>query len=154
MQPGRKARPGRKDGAAVVARLRSSASVDTPENGSQVTVPLTPNTWTQAAGEVDLLPFGQLTYVAPAADSCAATGFASLHVQVDVDGTSFFGTDLGSLLDGATRTVRFGNAGFLFEPAAASAHTATVHVSSVCLSVALYPKFTVSDLRFDVVRAS
>lgn len=145
--------PSGRDGAAIAARVRSTSSVDTPADHSTIPVPLASNTWTQAAGELDLGPFGIVTYTAPGADTCGGTGLALLQVEIAIDGKPFSFTNVGTLRDGATRTARFDASHYLFEPDAALAHTATAKVSSGCESGSFPAPFRVNDLRFDVIRA-
>lgn len=143
-----------RDGAAIAARVRSTAGVDTPADHSSVAVPLASNTWTQAAGEVDLGPYGRVTYTAPDASSCGATGLADLVIEIDVDGTAFSITNVATLRDGATRSATFDASRYLFESDSALARIATAKVSSTCESGSFAAPFTVSDLRFDLVRAT
>jgi hypothetical protein len=145
--------PGR-DGAAIVVRVRSTGSVETPADHSQVSVPLTSNTWSQAGSEVDFGPLGRLTYTAPSTTSCGGTGLADLAVEIDVDGKTLMSSTLQSPLDGATRTLNLEGVHELFEPGVAVTHTATVKVSSVCDAGSLPADFTVSDVEFDMIRAS
>jgi hypothetical protein len=142
------------DGAAVTARVRSTGSVDTPADHSHISVPLGASTWTQAPGELDLGPYGRFTYTAPAAGSCGGAGYADLIVNVNVDGVAFSFTQVQTIPNGATHSGRFDATKYLFEAAAAVAHTATAEVSGVCESGNFPAVFTVSDLRFDIVRAS
>ena len=142
-----------RDGAAIAARVRSSDTVFTPTNGAQIEIPLTGKAWTQEVTDLDELPFGELTYTAPTSDSCGATGFALLSLEITVGGRSFF-TQVTSLRDGGTRTATLGAPGYFFEPAAPTARSATAMVSSGCDSVSLHPSFVIHDLRFDVLRAS
>lgn len=144
--------PGR-DGAAVAVRIRSSAGVPTPSNGSSASVPLTSNTWTQAATEVEL-GFGMLTYTAPSSSTCGGTGLADLNVQISIDGTLFIASTIQSARDGATRTAVLTASHALFEPGSATTRTATASVSSVCESGSFPVSFTVSALRLDMIRAS
>ncbi len=44
------------------------------------------NTWTQAAGELDLGPFIQITFTEPGPQSCNEVGTATLFVEIDIDG--------------------------------------------------------------------
>jgi hypothetical protein len=129
--------------------------VNTPAEHSQISVPLGSNVWTQAAGELDLGPFGTVTFTAPASGSCGGTGNADLGVTIYIDGVQFSSTtDVPAVPDGATRTAGFQATSYLFEHDTAVTHTATVKVSSLCEAGDFPADFTVSDLRFDLVRAS
>jgi hypothetical protein len=143
-----------RDGAAITARVRSTAAVDTSPDGGAVSIPLTGNTWTQAAGELDLGPFGAVTYTAPDASSCGGSGLADLTVRIDVDGTAFSFTSVATTRDGGTRKASFDASHYLFEPDHALPHVATVTVSSACESGPTPVSFHVSDLRLDLVRAT
>jgi hypothetical protein len=145
--------PGR-DGAAIVARVRSSAGVDTPADHSTATVPLTSNTWTQAATEVDLGPVGRLTFTDPATGSCGGTGLADLNVEIDVDGRLFTSFGVQALIDGATHATHLTLASALYEPGVPTAHTVTAKVSSGCESGPFPADFRVTDMEFDIIRAS
>jgi hypothetical protein len=142
-----------RDGAAVVARVRSAGSVDTSEGGTVVAVPLVGNTWSQEANEVDLLPDGLVTYVAPATDGCAGSGPVILTIELDVGGLRSYAQPT-VLFDGGTHVARMPEPEYQFEPGMATSRTATVIASSNCLNAALHPKITISSVRFDVIRAS
>jgi len=143
-----------RDGAAVAVRAHSTGGVHTPADHSAISIPLASNRWTQARGELDLGPFGVLTYTAPPSSSCGGTGNVDLQISIFVDSKSFSTTNVPTLRDGGTRTVRFDASPYLFERGAAAAHTATAKVSSACESGSFPADFTVSSLRFDFVRAS
>jgi hypothetical protein len=141
------------DGAAIAVRARSTASAETSA-ASTITVPLTSNTWTQAAGELDLGPFSQITFTEPGPQSCNETGTATLIVGVYIDGKLFTDQSFGAPRNGETRTVSGGGASAsLFEPNMSVAHTVTAKVSSACESGPLPAPFTVSDLELDMIRA-
>ena len=142
------------DGAAIAARFNSTADVNTPTNGSFITIPLNSTTWTQAAGEIDLWPFGTLTYTAPGPESCGETSFASLTVEFLLEVKFWKSWRLDTLLDGLTHTASgVGDFGTLFEPSAPATHTVTVKASGLCDSGPFPISFAVSNLRFDVIRA-
>ena len=141
-------------GAAIVARVRSTGGAATAE--APASVPLASNSWTQPAGHVDLLPFGQITYTAPSATSCQGVGFATLRLTIYVDGKPVSTDALTTSRDGGTRTASVGGPkSFLFDPATASSHTATAEVTSGCTEpIDERPRFTIGDLRFNVIRAA
>lgn len=144
--------PGR-DGAAIGVRIRSSGGVATASDGSGKDVPLTSNTWTQAAGEVEL-GYGTLTYTAPDSGTCGGIGPADLNVDISIDGQHFIVAVIASPRDAATRTVPLTGPHALFEPASSTPHTATATASSGCESGSFPVSFTVDDLRLDMIRAS
>jgi hypothetical protein len=142
--------PGRDGG--VAARVRASAAVDTPTDGSKISIPLSGADWTQGRSELDQLPFGQVTYTAPAG-GCSGTGFVLLTIQVTVGSTNF-DTVVTTIPDGETRTTLLDAPSFLFEPGVDTVRAAEVTVWGGCELVDSHPKFTVDDLRFDVLRAT
>lgn len=145
-------------GAAIAVRARSSASVDTPPDGSLVSVPLTSNTWTQAATEVDLGAYGTVTYTAPGPSSCGGSGLVDLEADVYVDGNFFAWGSGQSPLDGSTRTFDLQATNYLFEPGRRVTHTVTAKLYSHCGSDPVGPytgvAITASDVRIDMIRAS
>ena len=143
-----------RDGAAIVARVRSTGSVHTPADHSSTTVALTSNTWDQAATEVDLGPIGRLTYTTPPSGSCGGVGLADLNFEIDVDGQLFSGGVLQAPPDGTSHTTQLNLQRALYEPGVATAHSAAVKVSSGCESGSFPADFTVTDVEFDIIRAS
>jgi len=143
-----------RDGAAIVARVRSTGSVHTPADHSSTTVALTSNTWDQAATEVDLGPIGRLTYTTPPSGSCGGVGLADLNFEIDVDGQLFSGGVLQLPPDGTSHTTQLNLQRALYEPGVATAHSAAVKVSSGCESGSFPADFTVTDVEFDIIRAS
>ncbi len=145
--------PGR-NGAAVSVRARSTGSVNTPANHSDISISLNGARWTQAADEVDLGPYGTVTFTDPATGSCGGVGNADLNLTLHLDGDNFFFKAIQAIPDGKVRTASFSGVNALFEPGAAKAHTVSATVSAVCESGDFPAVFNVSDLRFDMVRAS
>jgi hypothetical protein len=152
--------PGR-DGAAVVARVRSTGSVETPADGSSVSLPLTSATWTQAANEVDLLPYGDVKITLPDSNHCSTAGsppnvtggFVDVFISVYVDGSLVSSTTIPGPADGGTKHPRLPAPTYLYEPGSAAAHTVTAKFSSQCDATAEHASVTVSDLTLDVIRA-
>ena len=142
-----------RDGAAIAVRARSSVGVNTPADHSTVTVPLAASAWTQAPDELDLGPYGRVTYTAPDASSCGASGLADLMIQIDVDGKAFSVTNISTIRDGGTRSATLDPSRYLFEPGQSRPHVATATALSVCESGPAAAPFTVSDVRFDLIRA-
>ena len=148
-----------RDGAAVAVRARSTGSVDTPGDHSDIAIPLTSNTWTQSPGELDFGPMGQITYKSPPSDSCNGAGFVQISLRIDVDGKTIFTTTPSTLHDGQVHTFEFSATRAVFEPDSAQARTANATVSSRCIDdvqdLNSFPApVTVTDLRFDVIRAN
>ncbi|MGZ6693675.1 MAG: hypothetical protein ACXVHQ_40600 [Solirubrobacteraceae bacterium] len=148
-----KAEPDR-DGAAVVARVRSTSSVQTPADGSAIAVPLSASPWTQAQGELDFGTYGSVTFTDPPAGSCGGSGLVSLQIDVDIDGKQFSVTNVETLRDGGTRTAGLDHQDVLVEPDAAVARTATATVSGVCESGSFPLQVAINSLKFDIVRTS
>ncbi len=145
--------PGRA-GAAVSVRARSTGSVNTPADHSNVSISLNGARWTQAANEVDLGPYGTVTFTDPPTGSCGGVGTADLNLTLHLDGDDFFFKAIPAIPDGKVRTASLSGVNALFEPGASKAHTATATVGAVCESGDFPAVFKVSDLRFDMVRAS
>jgi hypothetical protein len=146
--------PAGRDGASVAVRPRSTGSVDTPADHSDVAIPLTSSSWTQAASEVDFGPFGVITYTSPDSASCGGTGLAYLNVSINIDGKPFAFTAIETARDGAMHAHVVDATHYLFEPGSAVAHTATASVSSGCVAGSFPAPFSVNSLSFDIVRAS
>jgi hypothetical protein len=145
------------DGASIAVRTRSTGSVETPSDGSQVTVPLTGNEWTQAADELDLGPFGSFTYTAPGPSSCGGSGLALLIWSIEVDGEEFESGNVSTVRDGGTRSASIPSGRTLWrllEPGTATHRTAAIQFHGLCESGPTHPAVGISDVRFDLVRAS
>lgn len=58
---------------SVVARIRSTGAVNSGDGGpaNPVSIPLSGNTWTQAANEIDV-GFGEATFTQPAVCACSS----------------------------------------------------------------------------------
>jgi hypothetical protein len=143
-----------------VARARSTGSVTTSNAGTND--PLSANTWTQKATEIDELAWGSVSVSNPSSGSCTnGSGFGPLAtVNVSIDGkppVSFTtaapaaGSSRTSVID-LTTAGFFGNAsnGKPFEPGSSTPHTVTATVSDDCTSGSLQ----VTSLGFDVLGIS
>ena len=133
---------------SVVARIRSTAAVNTGDGGqaNPVTVPINPSTWTQAGNEIDVA-FGEATFRQPAA--CGNNGSMRADYLLDgqlVDG-DFFGdqTKPDQIVTEPGLTSR----PFLFEPGQAVNHTLEIRVSDSC-SVA-GQNFTLESIAVNVI---
>lgn len=120
------------NGTTIVDRARSTGQLNT--TGSAQDDPLTANTWTQQAGELDEF-FGQASISNPSACTMSAAGIAiqgQLTALVYADGVqvgSFFGSPAST-----TPTVVAMTPTILWEPTAATAQTLTVRASDNCTS--------------------
>ncbi len=154
--PGAPGSPGA-DGAAIAVRARSTGAVETPSDGSAVALPLTGNEWTQAADELDLGPFGSFTYVAPSPASCGGAGLAYIYWNIKVDGEDFENGVVSTVRDSGTHGSAIPSTRSLWrllEPGNATHHTATIEFHGACESGPSHPPIGISNVRFDLVRAS
>jgi hypothetical protein len=124
-------------GGAVVARPRGTTS-QTATN-SFADYPLVDQTWTQQAGETDLI-FAQITATPPA--DCSGPNIAAVQAQISVDGQFVaFAAQIGS---GASNI----GSGVLFEPGSATGRTATVRIKDDCTTG---QHFTVNSVKIVVL---
>jgi hypothetical protein len=130
-------------GASVGARPRFAGSVSAPK-GASTSVPLTGNTWTQVANELDLIT-GSMTVSIPA--SC--TGSFGNALVVNVDGTATTFALAPTAPASGTVTMPF-NVGTLTETAQATPHTVTASFGNSCTKAG--ENFTVSNVKLDVIR--
>jgi hypothetical protein len=145
------------NGAAIAIRARSTAMVETPTDGSEITVPLSGNEWTQGAGELDLGPFGDFTFTSPNASSCGGPGGVGLTWTIEVGGKALAVGTLKTLNDGATHIGSIpiaGSTGHLFEPTTPTPRTAAIKFSGACEATPEHPAVKISNVRFDLIRAS
>jgi hypothetical protein len=126
-------------GAEVLARARATAPV-AASGGAGADVPLTGNTWSQAAGE-DEIVFGTVTLQAPAA--CNA-GMDYFSVPIYLDGSLVSSFSAYSPPSGTTTFVL----PLAFAPAADTSHTLVAKAQESCTSGSHY---TVTDLKLDVL---
>jgi hypothetical protein len=138
--PGPQGLPG---GASVGTRARFSGSVSAPK-GASTSVPLTGNTWTQVANEVDLIT-GSMTVNIPA--SCTGSFGNALVVNVDGNATTF--AVAPNAPASGTVTMPF-NVGTLTEASQATPHTVTASFGNSCTKDG--ENYTVSDVKLDVIR--
>jgi hypothetical protein len=130
-------------GAAVGARPRFSGSVSAPK-GASTSIPLTGNTWTQVANELDLLT-GSMTVQIPS--SCTGSFGNALVLNVDGNATTFAVAPTAPA--SGTVTLPF-NVGTLTESSQATPHTVTASLANSCTKDG--ENFTVSDVKLDVIR--
>ena len=133
---------GQNGSASIALKSRSSDSVSAP-NGASTGIPLSGNTWTQSAGELDLIT-GNVTLTIPA--SC--TGSFGNSVVIAVDGTpQTFAVAPASPASG-TVTVPL-NVGTLSEPSASAKHTLTASLANSCTKGG--ENYSVSNAKLDVL---
>ena len=130
-------------GAAVGSRPRFSGSVSAPK-GASTSIPLTGNTWTQVANELDLIT-GSMTVQIPS--SCTGSFGNALVLSVDGAATTFAVAPTAPA--SGTVTVPF-NVGTLTESGQATPHTVTAALGNSCTKDG--ENFTVSDVKLDVIR--
>jgi hypothetical protein len=130
-------------GATVGARARATGSV-TGAHGANTSVPLTGNTWTQGANELDLVT-GSMTVGIPA--SCTGSFGNALVASVDGVPTAFATAPTAPA--GSTVTIPF-VIGTLSESGQSAQHTVTTSFGNSCTKDG--EDFTVKDVKLDVVR--
>ncbi|WP_196807568.1 collagen-like triple helix repeat-containing protein [Candidatus Solirubrobacter pratensis] len=133
---------GQNGSASIALKARSSGSVSAA-NSASTSIPLSGNTWTQSAGELDLIT-GNVTVGIPA--SC--TGSFGNAVVISVDGNAQ--TFAVAPSSPASRTVTVPvNVGTLSEPGGDATHTLTAAVANSCTKGG--ENYAVSNARFDVL---
>jgi hypothetical protein len=129
----------------VALRARSTGSVAAP-HGASTDVPLSSNSWTQAAGELDLV-VGSVTMQSPS--TCTGSIGNALVISVDGTATTFA---LGSATPASTTfTVPVMVAGIM-EPTASTSHTVTAAFANSCTKGG--EDFTVGNVALDIVTFS
>jgi hypothetical protein len=126
-------------GAAIVARPRSTGSVTPATAGTFEAVPLTGNSWTQAADEMDWAWLrAEVTN-----NSCSGV-FPSVQLRIKVDGTEvpFLGGQ------GNPALPIWGAFPISLEPGAATPHTLTVEAQHGCSTSG---SFTINSVAINVI---
>ena len=129
-------RPPGSGGGAVVARPRS----ETPQTAtnSLADYPLADNTWTQQAGETDLV-FAEIEATPPA--DCG--GISAVRAEISINGQVVgFAAQVGP---SAFKDI---GSGVLFEPGSATGRTATVRIQDDCTTG---QHFTVNSVKVVVL---
>lgn len=133
---------------SVVARIRSSGPPLSSGDGGEanpVTVPLTGNSWTQAANEIEV-GFGEGSYTEPAA--CGNNG--SLAVEMVIDGVLTDNDFFNDADPGTTGTEPFlRSRPYLFEPGTATPHTAAIRIWDTCMNAG--ENYTLNEIKADIV---
>jgi hypothetical protein len=136
---------------AVIARIRSSESFTISEDAS-VNVPLTGNTWTQAAGQVNAL-IGAVS-ITPPSETCGG-----LSTNVEVDGLQAAG-NLGVTNASAHPIEWWTSLGgsskpqadlWLMEPTVATSHTLTMHMTYACHFESPVGSYKINSVAIDVI---
>jgi hypothetical protein len=129
----------------VQIRATGTGTVAAP-HGASTGVPLSGASWTQAAGELDLL-VGSVTLQTPA----TCTGSLGNALVVNVDGTATTFALAPTAPASSTVTVPIVVAGIM-EPTASASHTITTSLANSCTKAG--EDFTVSAVKLDVVKFS
>jgi hypothetical protein len=135
--------PGRDGSASIGAKARLAGTVTAP-HGASTAIPLTSNTWTQSAGELDQLA-GSVTMQIPA----TCTGSFGNSLLINIDGTTNTFAVAPALPASTTVTVPF-LVGTLSEPNADQQHTVTAAFASTCTKSG--EDYTITDLKLDVIK--
>jgi hypothetical protein len=147
--PGRSGNPGpagpagRSGGAYIGARASSAGTVVAPHQAT-TNVPLSGGTWTQEAGELDLLA-GTVTVKSPSA--CSGSFGNSLVVSVDGKANTFGVPPQIPASANATVPILVGTVG---EPGASTQHRVTAALANSCTKAG--EDFTVGQVKLDVLK--
>jgi hypothetical protein len=129
--------------AAVQIRAASSGTVTAP-HGASTSVPLSGASWTQAAGDLDLI-VGSVTLQIPS----TCTGALGNALVINVDGKAMTFGLAPSTPASSTVTMPISVAGIM-EPTASTAHTITAALANSCTKSG--EDFTVNNVKLDVVK--
>jgi hypothetical protein len=133
-----------KDGSASIGlKARATGSVSAA-NGASTPVPLSANTWTQSAGELDMIT-GSVTMTIPA----TCTGSFGNAVVLSVDGAAQTFAVAPTAPASGTLTVPV-VVGTLSEPDNDAKHTLTAALANSCTKSG--ESYTVSNAKLDVVK--
>jgi hypothetical protein len=131
--------------AAVQVRASSTGSVAAP-HGATTSVPLSGGSWTQAAGDLDLV-VGSVTLQTPSA--CTGSFGNALVINVDGEATTF--ALAPTTPASSTVTLPVAVAGIM-EPGASTSRTVSAGLANTCTKSG--EDFTVSNVKLDVVKFS
>jgi hypothetical protein len=140
--PGPQGSAGHDGSASIAATARLSGSVTAP-HGASTSVPVSGGTWTQGAGQVDLL-VGSINISVPS--SC--TGSFGNSLVVSVDGTPQTFALAPTVPAGGSLTMPL-VVGTLSEPGSAASHTLTASFANSCTKSG--EDYTVSGAKLDVL---
>ena len=141
--PGATGPAGPAGGAHVGARARSTGSVVAP-HGTSTNVPISSNSWTQEADELDLIA-GTMTVKTPAA--CTGSFGTALVVNVDGKSTTFGVPPQTPPSSSVTVPILVGT---VTEPGSSTQHQMTASLGNSCTQDG--EDFTVDDLKLDVLK--
>jgi hypothetical protein len=150
--PGTDATGGSGGSSSVVNRSRSSGPVTPTAHGTQELVPLTGNTWTQAADELDQF-FGTANITVPAncrtpPDPGGNDRPGSATVQILLSRNGGTPTVVGQANSGISNVPVVFSLAHLFEPGSDETHTFTARFSDAC---ATGDHATLNSLKLDVI---
>ena len=134
---------GRVGGSSIGARARSTSAV-VAKHGGSADIPLTDNTWTQGADELELLA-GTVVISNPA--SCTG-GFGNV-LTLTVDGKAVTFAAAPAAFQAGTTTVPF-LIGTLSEPGRDTTHTLTAKFANACTKGG--EDFKVDNVQVDVLK--
>jgi hypothetical protein len=141
--PGPQGPAGAAGGATTTFRTRAANAVNAP-HGASTAVPLAGDSWTQAAGELNLVA-GVIKVQTPA--SCTGSFGNALVISVDGNPTSI---GIGPTVPASSSVTVPIAIGTLMEPAAATPHRLTASFGNSCTKAG--EDFAVSDVRLDIIR--
>jgi hypothetical protein len=141
--PGSQGPAGHDGSASVGLRATASGSVSAA-HGASTDIPLTGASWTQSAGELDLIA-GTVTMQVPA----TCTGSFGNSVVISVDGAAQTFAVAPSAPASGTVTVPL-VVGTLSEPSGDAQHTMTAKLANSCTKSG--EDYAVSDVKVDVVK--
>jgi hypothetical protein len=130
-------------GAYIGARAQFSGSVSAP-HGASTNVPLSGGSWTQGAGEVDLLA-GSLTVTTP--PTCTGSFGNALVVTVDGKANTFAVPPQAPASSSVTVPLLVGT---LTEPGSSAQHTVTASLGNSCTKDG--EDFTVTQVKLNVLK--
>jgi hypothetical protein len=129
--------------AAVQLRALSTGTVTAP-HGASTSVPLSGASWTQAAGDLDLV-VGSVTLQTPSA--CTGSFGNALVINVDGKATTFGLAPTTPASSSVTLPISVAG---IMEPAASTSHTITAALANACTKSG--EDFTVNNVKLDVVK--
>ena len=135
--------PAGKDGSASIAARARLANSVTATHGGQTTIPLSAGSWTQSAGQLELLA-GTVTLTVPS--SC--TGSFGNSIIISVDGTPATLAVAPTVPAGSSVTMPI-LVGTLSEPDADTHHTMTASFANTCTKGG--EDYAVNGAKLDVI---
>jgi hypothetical protein len=142
--PGGPAGPPGRDGSGTIGLAARQTADVVGTQGATTAVPLNRSTWTQDAGELDLIA-GSLTMRIPAA--CTGSFGNALTVSVDGAKTTFGVAPTAPASGTVTVPIVVGT---LMEPDAATSHTLTAQFGNSCTKAG--EDYGVSGVKLDVIK--